>query len=65
MDRNDEPSNPNAIRGRRAHRPYRVSSLRPPDCDDITMPPVTGMATARRGRHNFLAGLIHEYERAA
>jgi hypothetical protein len=65
VDRNDQPSNAKAIRGRRAHRPYRVSSPRPPDCDDTTMAPVAGLATARRGRHNFLGGLIHQYERAA
>jgi putative transposase len=47
------------------HRPHRAGSLRPPDCGDIAMAPVTGLATARIRRHNVLGGLIHEYERAA
>ena len=47
------------------HRPHRARNLRPPDCDDITMAPVTDLATARMRRHNVLGGLIHEYERAA
>jgi len=47
------------------HRPHRARNLRPPDCDHITMAPVTDLATARIRRHNVLGGLIHEYERAA
>ena len=47
------------------HRPHRARNLRPPDCDDITMAPVTDLATARMRHHNVLGGLIHEYERAA
>jgi putative transposase len=47
------------------HRPHRAGNLRPPDCDDITMAPVTDQATARTPRHNVLGGLISEYERAA
>jgi putative transposase len=46
------------------HRPHRARNLRPPDCDDIKMALVTGLATARIRRHNVLGGLIHEYERA-
>jgi transposase InsO family protein len=47
------------------HRPHRARGLRPPDCGDITMAPVTDLVTARIRRHNVLGGLIHEYERAA
>ena len=47
------------------HRPIRARSLRPPDCDDTAIAPVTDLATARIRRHNVLGGLIHEYERAA
>ena len=47
------------------HRPHRARSLRPPDCDDITMAPVTNLAAARIRRREVLGGLIHEYERAA
>ena len=47
------------------HRPHRARNLRPPDCDDITMAPVTDLATARIRRRKVLGGLIHEYERAA
>jgi putative transposase len=47
------------------HRPHRARILRPPDCDDITMAPVTDLVTARIRRHNVLGRLIHEYELAA
>jgi len=47
------------------HRPHRARTLLPPDCDEITMAPVTDLLTARIRRHNVLGGLIHEYERAA
>jgi len=47
------------------HRPHRARNLQPPDCDHITMAPVTDLATARILRHDVLGGLIHEYERAA
>jgi hypothetical protein len=47
------------------HRPHRARDLRPPDGDDTTTGPVTGLATARIRRHEVLGGLIHEYERAA
>ena len=47
------------------HRPHRARNLRPPDGGDITLAPVTGLATARIRRREVLGGLIHEYERAA
>jgi putative transposase len=47
------------------HRPHQAGNLRPPDCDDIIMAPVTDLATARMRRHNVPGGLIHEHERAA
>jgi hypothetical protein len=47
------------------HRPHRARNLRPPDRDDITMAPVTDLATARMRHHNVLGGLIHEYGRVA
>ena len=47
------------------HRPHRARSLRPPDCDEITMAPLTNLAVARIRRREVLDGLIHEYERAA
>ena len=47
------------------HRPHRARNLRPPDCGDIAMAPVTDLATARIRRRGVLGGLIHEYERAA
>ena len=46
------------------HRPHRARSLRPPDCDDTTMAPVTDMATTPRkglglmGLVVFLPGLF-------
>ena len=46
------------------HRPHRARSLRPPDCDDISMAPVTDLTTARIRRHDVLGGLIREYEQA-
>jgi hypothetical protein len=47
------------------HRPHRARNLRPPDCHDIAMTPIAGLATARIRRREVLGGLIHEYERAA
>jgi putative transposase len=48
-----------------SHRPHRARNLRPPDCADVAVAPVTDLATARVRRRNVLGGLIHEYERAA
>ncbi len=36
------------------HRPHRARNLRPPDCGDITMAPVTDLATVRIRRRNVL-----------
>ena len=47
------------------HRPHRGRDLQPPDHDDASPPPVTGLARARIRRRNVLDGLIHEYEQAA
>jgi putative transposase len=47
------------------HRPHRARYLRPPDHDDSSTAPVTGLAAARIRRRKILGGLIHEYERAA
>jgi hypothetical protein len=47
------------------HRPHRARNLRPPDCGDITMAPVTDLATVQIRRRNVLGELSHEYERAA
>jgi putative transposase len=44
------------------HRPHRAMDLRPPDGGDTS---VAGLATTRIRRRKVLAGLIHEYERAA
>jgi hypothetical protein len=46
------------------HRPHRAGNLRPPDSDDKTTAPVTGLAGPIR-RRQVLGGLIYEYERAA
>jgi putative transposase len=47
------------------HRPHRGRGLRPPDHDDASPAPVTGLASARIRRSNILGGLIHEYQQAA
>jgi putative transposase len=47
------------------HRPHRARNLRPPDCADAAVAPVTDLATARVRRHKVLGGLIYEYQRAA
>jgi putative transposase len=47
------------------HRPHRGRDLRPPDHDDASPAPVTGLASARIRRRNVLGGLIHEYQQAA
>jgi putative transposase len=47
------------------HRPHRARNLRPPDCADAAVAPVTDQATTRVRRQEVLGGLIHEYQRAA
>jgi hypothetical protein len=47
------------------HRPHRGRNPRPPDCDDITMGAIGGLAATRIQRRWVLGGLINEYERAA
>jgi putative transposase len=47
------------------HRPHRGRDLRPPDHDDASPAPATGLASARLRRRNVLGGLIPDYQQAA